>query len=59
MNAATMAKWLERRGALTSVRLTDSPKARSYNIIAEVEALARGGRDASATAVAPNSAKPA
>jgi hypothetical protein len=33
---------LERRGALTSVRLTDSPKARSYNIVSEVEALARG-----------------
>jgi hypothetical protein len=27
---------------LTSVRLTDSPKARSYNIVSEVEALARG-----------------
>ena len=54
MNAATMAKWLEKRGALTSVRLTDSPKARSYNIVSELEALARGeklqhnavGRDA-------------
>jgi hypothetical protein len=42
MNAATMAKWLEKRGALSSVRLTDSPKARSFNIVSEVEALARG-----------------
>jgi hypothetical protein len=49
---------LEKRGALTSVRLTNSPSARSYNIVAEVEALARGeklqhsavGRDASAAA---------
>ena len=53
---------LEKRGALTSVRLTDSPSARSYNIVSEVEALARGEklrhgaveRDASAAA-APNS----
>jgi hypothetical protein len=42
MNAATRAKWLEKRGVLTSVRLTDSPSARSYNIISEIEALARG-----------------
>jgi hypothetical protein len=56
---------LERRGALTSVRLTDSPKARSYNIVAEVEALARGeklqhsavGRDDASSAAAPNSAE--
>jgi hypothetical protein len=55
---------LEKRGTLTSVRLTDSSKARSYNIVAEVEALARGeklqpsavGRDTSAEA-APNSAE--
>jgi hypothetical protein len=33
---------LEKRGTLTSVRLTSSPSARSYNIVAEVEALARG-----------------
>jgi hypothetical protein len=54
---------LEKRGTLTSVRLTDSSKARSYNIVAEVEALARGeklqhgavGRDENAAA--PNSAK--
>ena len=70
--AATMAKWLEKRGALTSVRLTDSPKARSYNIVSEVEALARGGvrgeklqhsavsavgRDDASSAAAPNSAE--
>jgi hypothetical protein len=60
---------LERRGVLTSVRLTDSPSARSYNIVSEVEALARGeklqpsvvgraaGRDGNAEASAPNSAK--
>jgi hypothetical protein len=52
-------------GSLTLVRLTDSPKARSYNIVSEVEALARGeklqhgavGRDENAAA--PNSAKQA
>jgi len=33
---------LEKRGTLTSVRLTNSPSARSYNIVSEVEALARG-----------------
>jgi hypothetical protein len=52
---------LEKRGLLTSVRLTNSPSARSYNIVSEVEALARGegrGRDESA-ASAPNSAKQA
>ena len=32
---------LEKRGLLTSVRLTNSPSARSYNIVNEVEALAR------------------
>jgi hypothetical protein len=32
----------EARGLLTSIRLTDSPTARSYNSVAEVEALARG-----------------
>jgi hypothetical protein len=78
MNAATMTKWrennaLKKRGALTSVRLTDSPRARSYNIVSEVEVLARGepggeklqsgsvGRDASrdeSAASAPNSVKP-
>jgi hypothetical protein len=33
---------LEKRGVLSSVRLTNSPSARSYNIVSEVEALARG-----------------
>ena len=54
---------LEKRGVLSSVRLTNSPSARSYNIVSEVEALARGeklqhgavGRDENAAA--PNSAK--
>jgi hypothetical protein len=68
MNTATMAKWrennaLKNRSALTSVRLMDSPKARSYNIVNEVEALTRGeklqhgavGRDDASAKAAPNS----